>query len=153
VFNSPILATYTHRFSCHRMDNLHVQAPHQHSIRLVLQCLERLERLGCRAHEEMKEIRSLFADLLGSCQSDIAMENSGGYDSTIDSQTGLDGPQGKFVLCSALPLDTHLYEQAYCPAVPPTLSQLLNFFLLSLSTACTLGPVRHSMARVFRNHR
>src|ERR1700693_5591629 len=68
------------------------QAPGQHSIKLILQCLEHIERLGCRAHEEMQEIHSLFADLHDTCQSDVTMDDSlGGYDSTIDPQTGLDG--------------------------------------------------------------
>lgn len=67
------------------------QAPDQHSMRLVLQWLERLDGLNHRMHEEIQEIRSLFMELLDNYQLDVTMGDSGGYDSTVDSQTGLDG--------------------------------------------------------------
>jgi hypothetical protein len=41
--------------------------------------------------QEIQEIRSFFVDLLDNYQSDIAMGNSGRYNSTINSQAGLDG--------------------------------------------------------------
>jgi hypothetical protein len=80
------------------------QALDQHSTRLILQYLERLDRLDRCVHEEVQEIRGLFMDLLDNCQSDVTMEDSlGGYDSTINPQTRLDGPQGKLAVCAALP--------------------------------------------------
>ncbi|KAG2041296.1 hypothetical protein BDR03DRAFT_946144 [Suillus americanus] len=73
------------------------QGLNQHSTRLaLLSCLERLERLkrldrlDHRVHEEIQEIHSLFMDLLDSCQSDVTMGGSGGYDNTVVSQAGLD---------------------------------------------------------------
>ncbi|KAG2092821.1 uncharacterized protein F5147DRAFT_721869 [Suillus discolor] len=71
------------------------QAPDQQSTRLVLQsylqCLDRLDRLERRVHEEIQEIRSLFRNILDNYQSNVTMEDSGGCDSTVDSQAGLDG--------------------------------------------------------------
>ncbi|KAG1775719.1 hypothetical protein EV702DRAFT_173531 [Suillus placidus] len=68
------------------------QAPDQYSTRLVLQsCLERLDKLDRRVHKEIQEIRSLFTDFLDNYQSDVTMEDSGGCDSTVDSQAGLNG--------------------------------------------------------------
>lgn len=68
------------------------QKPDQDSMRLILQlCLEHLDKFDRCVHEEIQEIRSRFIDLLDSCQSDVTMANSGGCDSTVDSQTGLDG--------------------------------------------------------------
>ncbi|KAG1865152.1 hypothetical protein C8R48DRAFT_706188 [Suillus tomentosus] len=42
-------------------------------------------------HEEIQGVRSLFRDLLDNCQSDATTENSGGCNSTIDSEAGFDG--------------------------------------------------------------
>ncbi|KAG1897357.1 uncharacterized protein F5891DRAFT_1192073 [Suillus fuscotomentosus] len=71
------------------------QAPDQHSTRLVrqscLQCLDRLDKLERRVHEEIQEIRSLFKNVLENDESDVTMENSGEYDTIIDSQARLDG--------------------------------------------------------------
>ncbi|KAG1816567.1 hypothetical protein EV424DRAFT_1410255 [Suillus variegatus] len=68
------------------------QAPDQHSTRLALQsCLKHLDRLECRMHEEIQGVRSLFRDLLDNCQSDATTENSGGCNSTVDSEAGFDG--------------------------------------------------------------
>lgn len=103
------------------------QALDQHSTKLILQYLERLDRLDRRVHEEVQEIRGLFMDLLDNCQSDVTMEDYlGGYDSTINPQTGL-------------------YEQAYCPAVPATINPPFNLPKLSLSTARILRLFRHSV--------
>ncbi|KAG1897389.1 uncharacterized protein F5891DRAFT_1280132 [Suillus fuscotomentosus] len=70
------------------------QAPDQHSTRLVLEsCLQRLDRLDSlerRVHEEIQQIRSVLMNLLGNYQSDVTMEDSGGRDSTVDSQAELD---------------------------------------------------------------
>lgn len=69
------------------------QAPDQHSTRLVLEsCLQRLDRLNSlerRVHEEIQQIRSVLMNLLGNYQSDVTMEDSGGRDSTVDSQAEL----------------------------------------------------------------
>ncbi|KAG2112734.1 hypothetical protein BD769DRAFT_1689703 [Suillus cothurnatus] len=63
-------------------------------MRLALQsCIEHLDRLERRMHEgiqEIQEIRNLFMDLLDNYQSDVAMGDSGRYNSTINSQAGLD---------------------------------------------------------------
>lgn len=68
------------------------QKPDQDSMRLVLQlCLEHLDKFDRYVHEEIQEMRGRFIDLLDSCQPDVTMANSGGCDSTVDSQTGLDG--------------------------------------------------------------
>ncbi|KAG1897362.1 uncharacterized protein F5891DRAFT_982746 [Suillus fuscotomentosus] len=71
------------------------QAPDQQSTRLLLQsylqCLDRLDRLEHRVHEEIQEMRSLFRNILDNYQSNVTMEDSGGCDSTVDSQAGLDG--------------------------------------------------------------
>jgi hypothetical protein len=69
------------------------QAPDQHSTRQALQsCVEHLNRLDRRMHEEIQEIRSMFMDLLDDYQSDITMEDSGRCDSTVDSQVVFDSP-------------------------------------------------------------
>lgn len=60
-------------------------------LQLYLQCLDRLDMLECRVHEEIQEIRSLFRNILDNCQSNVTMDDSGGCDSTVDSQAGLDG--------------------------------------------------------------
>ncbi|KAG1890748.1 uncharacterized protein F5891DRAFT_986788 [Suillus fuscotomentosus] len=60
-------------------------------LQLYLQCLDRLDMLECRVHEEIQEIRSLFRNILDNCQSNVTMEDSGGCDSTVNSQAGLDG--------------------------------------------------------------
>ncbi|KAG2048304.1 hypothetical protein BDR06DRAFT_1013082 [Suillus hirtellus] len=69
------------------------QAPDQHSTRLVLEsCLQRLDRLDSlerRVHEEIQQIRGVLMNLLGNYQSDVTMEDSGGRDSTVDSQAEL----------------------------------------------------------------
>lgn len=118
------------------------QAPDQHSIRLILSCLERLDGLDRRVHEEIQEIRTLFTDLLDNYQPDVIMEDSGGCDSTVDSQAGLDGFNAVAPFVSlhdrpfvpqpppdstSLGVTGSLYVQAYCPvAVPPTIEPLLN---------------------------
>jgi len=111
-------------------------------------CIEHLNRLDHRVHEEIQEIRSIFMDLLDNCQSDVIMGDLGGYDSIVNSQAGLDRanviptfvpqpaphstsfvvmgslsegtglPQGKFAVSATFPLNTYLYEQAHCPAAP-----------------------------------
>ncbi|KAG2335401.1 hypothetical protein BDR05DRAFT_1006852 [Suillus weaverae] len=87
------------------------QAPDQHSIRLILSCLERLDGLDRRVHEEIQEIRTLFTDLLDNYQPDVIMEDSGGCDSTVDSQAGLNG------LNALLPF-VSLHDRCFVPQPP-----------------------------------
>lgn len=42
-------------------------------------------------HQEIQEIHNLLINLLDNCQSDVTMENSGGFFSTVDSRAGLNG--------------------------------------------------------------
>lgn len=89
------------------------QTPDQHSMRLVLQsCLERLDRLDCRVHEEIQEVRSIFRNLHDNCQSDVTMEGSGGCDSTVDSQAGLDG-------LNAIPALMSSHDHCFMPLLAP----------------------------------
>ncbi|KAG2070527.1 hypothetical protein BDR04DRAFT_600825 [Suillus decipiens] len=61
--------------------------PDQSSKNLDLQsCLEHIDMLDRCIHEEIKEIRSCFSQLLDNCQSDVTMGDPGICDSTVYSQ-------------------------------------------------------------------
>lgn len=64
--------------------------PDRDPTRLALHsCLEYLDRLDRRIHEEIQETRSYFVSFLDNCQSDVTMGDSSGYDITVDSQVAL----------------------------------------------------------------
>jgi len=64
--------------------------PDRDPTRLALHsCLEYLDRLDRRIHEEIQETRSYFLSFLDNCQSDVTMGDSSGYDITVDSQVAL----------------------------------------------------------------
>ncbi|KAG1884597.1 hypothetical protein F4604DRAFT_1731273, partial [Suillus subluteus] len=59
--------------------------------RLALQsCLEYLDGLDRRIHEEIQETRSCFLKLLDNCQSGVTMGDSGGYENTVKFQAAFD---------------------------------------------------------------
>lgn len=65
--------------------------PDRDPMRLALQsCLEYLDGLDRRIHEEIQETRSYFLKFLDNCQSDVTMGDSGGYKSTVDPQAAFD---------------------------------------------------------------
>ncbi|KAG1884607.1 hypothetical protein F4604DRAFT_1919051 [Suillus subluteus] len=62
--------------------------------------------------QEIQEIRSLIMDLLHYYQSDVTMGDSGGYDSTVDSQAGLDGT-------NAIPPFVSSHDRCFVPQPAP----------------------------------
>ncbi|KAG1897342.1 uncharacterized protein F5891DRAFT_1192045 [Suillus fuscotomentosus] len=71
------------------------QVPNQQPTGLVLQsclqCLDRLDSLERRMHEEIQDMRSRFRNILDNYQSNVTMTDSDGCDSIVESQAGLDG--------------------------------------------------------------
>ncbi|KAG2363086.1 hypothetical protein BDR07DRAFT_1609058 [Suillus spraguei] len=113
------------------------QTPDQHSMRLVLQsCLERLDRLDCRVHEEIQEVRSIFRNLLDNCQSDVTKEGSGGCDSTVDSQAGLDG-------LNAIPALMSSHDHCFMPLLAPHRTSFGVMRSLSEGTGPTQSLLPH----------
>ncbi|KAG2066353.1 hypothetical protein BDR04DRAFT_1144909 [Suillus decipiens] len=130
------------------------QAPDRHSMRLVLQsCLERLDRLDRRVHEEIEEVRSVFRNLLDNCQSDVTMEDSGRCDSTVDFQAGLDG-------LNAIPPFVSSQDHCFMPSPVPHRTSFGDMGSLSEGTGPTqsllpygthssdgCGPIQPSLTR------
>ncbi|KAG1778285.1 hypothetical protein EV702DRAFT_1267821 [Suillus placidus] len=128
----------------------------QDSLRLTVQSwLEYIDKLDHRVHDEIQETRSRLLELLDNCQSDVTMGDSGGYDSTVDSQAELDERRSRlfeivFSCYSQRPIallsesrdqrvqtlpSVNLLKRSTPPPVPPTMGPLLN-----LHTARALRP-------------
>ncbi|KAG0701425.1 hypothetical protein DFH29DRAFT_927224 [Suillus ampliporus] len=92
------------------------QATDQESMRLTLQscldCLERHNDSMVGIYREILEIRIRITELVASCQSEVAVGNSGAWDDTVDLQAIInDGPQT--IVPESLAFYDHLLDPEY----------------------------------------